>query len=150
MSLISPGCVAGLLGGGLAALSSLALTGAVTAQPAHPAVPAEVTGQEYSAVKRVDGQDVRLFIRRKQLRNAGGIPRRGSIVVPTLIMRGQYDGIASFQDLSNFFARLPNGDKQFIVMPCIAHTSTRSKNYLLVYHLLEGFFSQPAPVYTGA
>ena len=65
-------------------------------------------------------------------------------------MRGQYDGIASFQDLSNFFARLPNGDKLFIVMPGMARTGTRSKNYGLVYHLLEGFFSQPAPVYTGA
>jgi pimeloyl-ACP methyl ester carboxylesterase len=71
------------------------------------------------------------------------------ITVPTLIMRGQYDGIASFQDLSNFFARLPNPDKQFIVMPGIAHTSTRSKNFALVYHLLEGYFSQPAPVYIG-
>ena len=30
-----------------------------------------------------------------------------------------------------------------------AHTGTRSKNYALVYHLLEGYFSQPASVYTG-
>lgn len=72
------------------------------------------------------------------------------IIVPTLIMRGQYDGIAAFQDLANFFARLPNPDKQFIVMPGIAHTSTRSKNWALVYHLLDGYFSQPAPVYAGA
>ncbi len=72
------------------------------------------------------------------------------IKVPTLIMRGQYDGIASFQDLSNFFAKLPNPDKQFIVMPGIAHTSTRSKNFALVYHLLEGYFGQPSPVYTGS
>jgi len=71
------------------------------------------------------------------------------IAVPTLVMRGQYDGIASFQDLANFFAKLPNPDKQFIVMPGIAHTSTRSKNYALVYHLLDAYFSQPAPVYTG-
>ena len=71
------------------------------------------------------------------------------IGVPTLIMRGEYDGIASFQDLANFFALLPNSDKQFIVMPGIAHTSTRSKNWALVYHLLDGFFSQPAPVYVG-
>ena len=71
------------------------------------------------------------------------------INVPTLIMRGQYDGIASFQDLAAFFERLPNPDKQFVVMPGIAHTSTRSKNYALVYHLLEGYFSQPAPVYLG-
>ena len=72
------------------------------------------------------------------------------ITVPTLIMRGQYDGIASFQDLTNFFAQLNTADKQFVVMPGIAHTSTRSKNFALVYHLLEGFFGQPAPVYTGA
>jgi len=71
------------------------------------------------------------------------------IAVPTLVMRGQYDGIASFQDLANFFTKLPNPDKQFIVMPGIAHTSTRSKNYALVYHLLDAYFSQPAPVYTG-
>src|ERR1700751_1715404 len=71
------------------------------------------------------------------------------IVVPTLIMRGQWDGIASFQDLAAFFARLPNPDKQFIVMPGIAHTSTRSKNWTLVYHLLDAYFSQPAPVYVG-
>jgi pimeloyl-ACP methyl ester carboxylesterase len=71
------------------------------------------------------------------------------ILVPVLIMRGQYDGIASFQDLANFFALLPNSDKQFIVMPGIAHTSTRSKNFQLVYHLLDAYFGQPAPVYLG-
>src|ERR1700752_4870050 len=71
------------------------------------------------------------------------------ITVPTLVMRGQWDGIASYQDLAGFFARLPNPDKQFAVMPGIAHTSTRSKNWALVYHLLDRWFSQPAPVYTG-
>ena len=71
------------------------------------------------------------------------------ITVPTLIMRGQWDGIASFQDLASFFGKLPNPDKQFVVMPGIAHTSTRSKNWSLVYHLLDAYFSQPAPVYVG-
>ncbi len=71
------------------------------------------------------------------------------ISVPTLIMRGQWDGIAAFEDVANFFARLPNSDKQFIVMPGIAHSSMRSKNYALVYHLLDAYFSQPAPVYVG-
>ena len=71
------------------------------------------------------------------------------ITVPTIVMRGQWDGIASFEDLAKFFALLPNPDKQFVIMPGIAHTSTRSKNWRLVYHLLDGFFSQPAPVYTG-
>src|SRR5499433_1375755 len=45
------------------------------------------------------------------------------ITVPTLIMRGQYDGIASLSDLLKFFEQLPNPDKQFAVMPGIAHAS---------------------------
>jgi pimeloyl-ACP methyl ester carboxylesterase len=71
------------------------------------------------------------------------------INVPTLILRGQYDGIASFQDLAAFFERLSHPDKQFVVMQGIAHTSTRSKNYATVYHILSNYFAQPGPVYTG-
>jgi pimeloyl-ACP methyl ester carboxylesterase len=71
------------------------------------------------------------------------------ITVPTLIMRGQWDGIASFEDLMDFFDRLRNPDKQFAVMPGIAHASFQQKNYRLVYHILHSFFTQPAPVYTG-
>jgi alpha-beta hydrolase superfamily lysophospholipase len=67
--------------------------------------------------------------------------------VPTLIMRGEYDGIASMQDLLKFFEKLPNPDKQFAVMPGIAHASFQQKNYELVYHILASFFAQPAPVY---
>ena len=72
------------------------------------------------------------------------------VTSPTLIMRGQYDGIASFQDLAAFFERLAHPDKQFVVMQGIAHTSTRSKNYATVYHILSNYFAQPGPVYTGA
>src|SRR5205085_4068599 len=67
------------------------------------------------------------------------------IVVPTLIMRGEYDGIASMHDLLNFFTKLPNPDKQFAVMPGIAHASFHQKNYAICYHILAGFFSQPTP-----
>ena len=68
--------------------------------------------------------------------------------VPTLIMRGQWDGIASFQDLINFFVKLPNPDKQFTVMPG-AHTSMRSRNWQRAYHVLDSFFDRPGLVYTG-
>ena len=71
------------------------------------------------------------------------------IKVPTLIMRGQHDGIASLEDLMKFFAKLPNPDKQFTVMPGISHASFQQKNYMLVYHILSSFFAQPAPVYAG-
>ena len=71
------------------------------------------------------------------------------IKVPTLIMRGQHDGIASLEDLMKFYAKLPNPDKQFTVMPGISHASFQQKNYMLVYHILSSFFAQPAPVYVG-
>jgi len=71
------------------------------------------------------------------------------ITAPTLIMRGQYDGIAAFDDLIEFFRRLPSSDKQFAVMPGISHASFQQKNHLLVHHILHAFFTEPAPVYTG-
>ena len=71
------------------------------------------------------------------------------ISVPTLIMRGQWDGIASFSDLIKFFEKLPNPDKHFAVMPGISHASFQQKNYALVYHILWSFFAQPAPIYRG-
>jgi pimeloyl-ACP methyl ester carboxylesterase len=73
----------------------------------------------------------------------------GKITVPTLIMRGQWDGIAGFEDLAAFFARLANPDKHFAVMPGISHASFQQKNFALVYHILWSFFVQPAPVYRG-
>ena len=69
------------------------------------------------------------------------------ITVPTLILRGEHDGIAGVDDLIGFFRRLPNPDKQFSVMAGISHASFQQKNYLTVYHLLHGFFTQPDPVY---
>ncbi len=71
------------------------------------------------------------------------------LTVPTMIMRGQWDGIASFEDLIGFFNRLPNPDKQFSVMAGISHASFQQKNYKLCYHLLHGFFTQPEPFYRG-
>jgi pimeloyl-ACP methyl ester carboxylesterase len=69
------------------------------------------------------------------------------ITVPTIVMRGEYDGIASFEDLIEFYGRLPNPDKQFTVMAGISHASFQQKNYLMVYHILHAFFTQPEPVY---
>ena len=71
------------------------------------------------------------------------------ITMPTILMRGEYDGIAGFEDLIAFFTRLPNADKQFAMMPGISHASFQQKNYRLVYHILYSFFSQPEPVYRG-
>ena len=69
------------------------------------------------------------------------------ITAPTIVMRGEFDGIASFEDLIEFYSRLPNPDKQFTVMAGISHASFQQKNYMMVYHILHAFFSQPEPVY---
>jgi alpha-beta hydrolase superfamily lysophospholipase len=70
------------------------------------------------------------------------------ITVPTVVLRGQFDGIAAIDDLIEFFKRLPSADKQFTVMNGISHASFQQKNYRMVYHILHAYFTQPAPVYT--
>lgn len=71
------------------------------------------------------------------------------ITVSCMIMRGEYDGIASFDDLIEFYRRLPNTNKQFSVMKGISHASFQQKNYRMVYHILHAYFSMPEPVYQG-
>ena len=71
------------------------------------------------------------------------------ITASVMITRGQFDGIAHLDDLLEFFKLLPNPDKQFVMMPGIAHASLQEKNHDIVYYLIERFFSQPAPVFKG-
>ena len=71
------------------------------------------------------------------------------VQAPTIVLRGEYDGIASFDDLIEFFKGLPNMNKQFSVMAGISHASFQQKNYMMVYHILHSFFTQPDPVYRG-
>ncbi len=72
-----------------------------------------------------------------------------NIKVPTIVMRGEYDGIAGMEDLLAFFAKLPVSDKEFTVMPGISHASFQQKNYLMVYQILAAFLERPEPVYRG-
>jgi pimeloyl-ACP methyl ester carboxylesterase len=72
-----------------------------------------------------------------------------NLAAPVMIMRGEHDGIAGFEDLMAFFNLLPNPDKQFIVRPGSAHSSLHEKNYRTVFHLILGYFTQPEPVYLG-
>lgn len=71
------------------------------------------------------------------------------INVPTVVLRGQFDGIAAFDDLINFFKLLPHPDKQFTMLNGISHASFQQKNYLMVYQILHAYFTQPAPVYVS-
>jgi alpha-beta hydrolase superfamily lysophospholipase len=71
------------------------------------------------------------------------------LTVPVLILRGEWDGIATLQDLLDFYARLPNPDRQFSILPGIAHSILRTKNWRLVYEQLDAYFSRANPVYLG-
>jgi len=42
-------------------------------------------------------------------------PKR--VTAPVLLVRGEYDGIATMSDLTDFFSQLPSGDRQFVVLP---------------------------------
>jgi pimeloyl-ACP methyl ester carboxylesterase len=71
------------------------------------------------------------------------------ISAATLLMRGEFDGIAALDDLIEFYRRLPNADKQFAMMAGISHASFQQKNYKMCYHILHSFFTQPEPLYRG-
>ncbi len=72
------------------------------------------------------------------------------ILVPTVVLRGQFDGIAGFDDLLQFFKLLPHPDKQFTVLNGISHASFQQKNYKMVYQILHAYFTQPVPAYTDS
>ena len=69
--------------------------------------------------------------------------------MPTIVMRGEFDGIASFADVLAFFAKLPNADKHFAVMAGIAHSSMHEKNSETLLAILDSFLRQPPPRYLG-
>jgi alpha-beta hydrolase superfamily lysophospholipase len=68
------------------------------------------------------------------------------VKAPVLLLRGEHDGIASMDDLYEFYKQLPNGDKQFTVLPNVAHSVTYSKNRHMFWHMMRAFLELPGPV----
>ena len=65
------------------------------------------------------------------------------VQAPVLLIRGEYDGIATMADLSDFFQRLPNGDRQFVVLPGMAHSIVFGVNRQLFWHAMHAFLAMP-------
>src|ERR1700681_3518592 len=61
------------------------------------------------------------------------------VLSPVLLVRGEYDGIATVAHLEEFFNLLPNGDRQFIILPGTAHS---------VAHVTRAFLTMPTPIAT--
>lgn len=65
---------------------------------------------------------------------------------PALIMRGQWDGIATDEDVLDFFQKMPNPDRQFVILPGIAHQLNLSINRFITWHVAQSYLSQPEPL----
>jgi len=70
------------------------------------------------------------------------------VLSPVLLVRGEYDGIATVADLEEFFNLLPNGDRQFVSLPGTAHSVTLATNRKLFWHVTRAFLDMPAPIAT--
>jgi alpha-beta hydrolase superfamily lysophospholipase len=62
---------------------------------------------------------------------------------PVLIVRGEYDGIATVQDLLNFYAKLPNPDRQFAILAGASHAIALGNNRAQFWHVVHSFLSMP-------
>ena len=70
------------------------------------------------------------------------------VLSPVLLVRGEYDGIATVPDLEEFFNLLPNGDRQFIILPGTAHSVALATNRQLFWHVTRAFLTMPPPIAT--
>jgi len=69
------------------------------------------------------------------------------VPAPVLLLRGEYDGIATVEDLFDFYRQLPNGDKQLVTLPQTAHSVAVAKNRELFWHAVREFLTMPAPIF---
>jgi pimeloyl-ACP methyl ester carboxylesterase len=62
---------------------------------------------------------------------------------PVLMVRGQYDGISTEEDLLDFFTKLPVADKQYAVIPGAAHAVGLSLTRADLWHVVHEFLTLP-------
>lgn len=60
-----------------------------------------------------------------------------------MLVRGEHDGIASEEDLLDFFSRLPNPDRQFAVLAGAAHALVFGHNRHQLWHVMHAFLAMP-------
>ena len=62
---------------------------------------------------------------------------------PVLIVRGEYDGIATEDDLLNFFRKIPVQDREFVILPGASHSIGLGLNRQQFCHVLACFLKMP-------
>jgi alpha-beta hydrolase superfamily lysophospholipase len=68
------------------------------------------------------------------------------VLSPVLMLRGVWDGNSTNDDLLDFYRQLPNGDRQFVILPQIAHSAGFSKNRHLLWYAVRNFLAAPAAI----
>jgi pimeloyl-ACP methyl ester carboxylesterase len=67
----------------------------------------------------------------------------GKVQAPTLVVRGEHDGIATEEDLLDFYRKLPNADRQFSILPGLAHSLALGINRQIFWHCARAFLDMP-------
>jgi alpha-beta hydrolase superfamily lysophospholipase len=60
-----------------------------------------------------------------------------------LVLRGEHDGIATEEDLLDFFRRLPKPDRQFIVLAGASHAIALGLTRSQLWHVVRAFLTVP-------
>ena len=68
------------------------------------------------------------------------------VLCPVLMLRGDHDGISTNEDLLDFYRQLPNGDRQFAILPNVAHSIGYSNNRHMANHVMQAFLTMPPQV----
>ena len=63
---------------------------------------------------------------------------------PVLMVRGAHDGNSTNEDLLDFYTQLPNGDRQFVILPHTAHSLGYGNNRHLLWYAVRNFLLAPA------
>jgi alpha-beta hydrolase superfamily lysophospholipase len=65
------------------------------------------------------------------------------LTCPVMMIRGDHDGISTLDDLLDFYRQLPNGDRQFVILPDVAHSPVFAHNRHLLWHATWQFLEVP-------
>ena len=71
------------------------------------------------------------------------------VLCPVLIVRAEHDGIATDEDITGFYAKLPNPDKQMSKIAGLAHTAFLGVNRFRFWHAVHAFLTTPPRVDLG-
>lgn len=64
------------------------------------------------------------------------------LTMPTLIIRGEHDGIAALPDILDFFSNIASGDKEIVMIGGAGHGAILQSSYTRIYSALSSFIKR--------